>query len=135
VLLDLVAAVLVAGAPAATALRLVAECLGNHDSITSGALFDLAARHEALLPSAPVASLDAPWLGRLDAALTLARDAGVGPAPLLLAAAEDERRETAAAARAAAARLGVRVVLPAGLCLLPAFILLTVVPLLLGLLS
>jgi tight adherence protein B len=135
VLLDLAAAVLRSGSPPAGAVRLLADALAGHDESTRRLLLDLAARHDAALPG-PAPAADSPgWIERLDAALSLARDAGTGAAPLLAAAAEDERREAAARARAAAARLGVRVVLPAGLCLLPAFVLLTVVPLVLGLLS
>jgi pilus assembly protein TadC len=52
-----------------------------------------------------------------------------------MAAADQERRREGAAARVAAARLGVQVVLPTGLCLLPAFVLLAVVPLVLALLG
>jgi tight adherence protein B len=52
-----------------------------------------------------------------------------------VAAAAQERRRDVAAARVAAARLAVQVVLPTGLCLLPAFVLLAVVPLVLGLLG
>lgn len=135
VLLDLATAVLRSGSPPAGAVRMLAEALAGHDERTRRLLLDLAARHDAALPGPTPAAGSPAWIERLDAALTLARDAGTGAAPLLAAAAEDERRAAAAAARAAAARLGVRVVLPAGLCLLPAFVLLTVVPLVLGLLT
>jgi hypothetical protein len=135
VLLDLAAAVLRSGAPPSGAVRLLADALAGHDEPARRLLLDLAARHDAALPGAAPAAGAPAWIGRLDAALSLARDAGTGAAPLLVTAAEDERREAAAAARSAAARLGVRVVLPAGLCLLPAFVLLTVVPLVLALLS
>jgi Type II secretion system (T2SS), protein F len=135
VLLDLAAAVLGAGAPAAAGVRLLAEALDDHDPAAAQGLRELAVRHEAAAPGLAAAASLPPWLRRLDAALTLARDSGTAPGPLLAAAAEDERRATAAAARVAAARLGVRVVLPAGVCLLPAFVLLTVVPIVLGLLG
>src|SRR5699024_6503018 len=45
---------------------------------------------------------------------------GVSPVPLLRQAAESIRARRTARARAAAARPGVRLVLPLGLCLLPA---------------
>lgn len=57
---------------------------------------------------------------------------GVDPTALLLQAARSIRSERRAAARAAAARLGVRLVLPVGLCLLPAFVLLGLLPVLLS---
>ena len=57
---------------------------------------------------------------------------GVAPGPLLRQAAATIRARRGAAAREAAARLGVRLVLPLGLCLLPAFILLGLVPVLLS---
>jgi tight adherence protein B len=135
VLLDLGAAVLGAGAPATAGVRLLAEVLHDHDPGAAERLRELAVRHEAAAPGLAAASPLPPWLLRFDAALTLARDSGTAPGPLLAAAAEDERRASAAAARVAAARLGVRVVLPAGVCLLPAFVLLTVVPIVLGLLG
>ena len=135
VLLDLAAAVLDAGAPASAGVRLLAGALHEHDPAAAGSLRDLAVRHDAAAPGLSAPAGLPPWLLRLDAALTLARDSGTAPGPLLAAAAEDERRATSAAARVAAARLGVRVVLPAGVCLLPAFVLLTVVPIVLGLLT
>jgi hypothetical protein len=52
---------------------------------------------------------------------------------LLLAAAEDLRRESLEQVELAAARVGVRLVAPLGLVLLPAFCLTTVVPLVVAL--
>lgn len=68
-------------------------------------------------------------------ALTLAGRAGAPPADLLLAAADDVRRAERHRLEAATARLGVRVVLPLGLTFLPAFVLSTVVPVVLALTS
>jgi tight adherence protein B len=145
VLLDLVAAVLGAGAPVGTALHVVADAAAEHgDEGSAGQLRRLAERHDLGLdpepgaaPPAPTArTRDAlPWVAALAETLVLAREAGVAVAPLLRVAAEEERRERSAAARVAAARLGVQVVLPTGLCLLPAFVLLAVVPLVLALLG
>ena len=53
----------------------------------------------------------------------------------LRAAAEDQRRERASAQAVAVRRLAVLLVLPTGLCLLPAFLLLGVVPLVIDLLT
>ena len=49
------------------------------------------------------------------------------------AEAEEERRSAAAEAEHAAAVLGVRLMLPLGLCILPAFLLLAVVPVVISL--
>lgn len=58
-------------------------------------------------------------------------DAGGVPAtPVLRAGAQDRRRRIRREREAQAARLGVRLVLPLGLCALPAFLLLCVVPVL-----
>lgn len=72
---------------------------------------------------------------RLREVLDLSRRAGVPAAALLRAAAEDLRDDAAAAGLAAAERLGVRLVLPLGTCVLPAFVLLGVVPVVVGVLS
>lgn len=78
------------------------------------------------------ASVDERWAPAA-AAVSLAHMAGLPPAPLLLRAADDLRLAQAEEAEAAAARVGVRLVLPLGLVLLPAFCLTTVVPLVLAL--
>ena len=67
------------------------------------------------------------------AALALATTAGVAPSAILTRGAADIRFAHAEALDLAAARLGVRLVLPLGLAFLPAFVLLTVVPLVLAL--
>ena len=66
-------------------------------------------------------------------ALWLAVRAGLPPAALIRRAAEEERRRAATAHLKAIRRLEVMLVLPAGLCLLPAFVLLSIVPVLLDL--
>ena len=78
------------------------------------------------------AAVPAAWLPAAQA-LTLASRAGVAPAELLLAAAADVRRAETQRLEAETARLGVRVVLPLGLTFLPAFILTTVVPVVIAL--
>ncbi|WIB76440.1 type II secretion system F family protein [Curtobacterium sp. MCPF17_002] len=72
---------------------------------------------------------------RLREVLQLAQRAGVPAASLLRAAAEDVRDDAAAAGLAAAERLAVRLVLPLGVCVLPAFVLVGVVPVVVGVLS
>ena len=66
-------------------------------------------------------------------ALTLANRAGVPPAELLSRAADDLREAEKARLELATAQLGVRVVLPLGLAFLPAFVLTTVVPVVIAL--
>ncbi|HSP61219.1 MAG TPA: type II secretion system F family protein [Ornithinimicrobium sp.] len=65
--------------------------------------------------------------------LRLAQVAGVAPGEALVQAARDLRREAVADVEVGAARLGVRLVLPLGLAYLPAFVLITVVPVVLAL--
>uniref|UniRef100_UPI003EE4CC31 type II secretion system F family protein n=1 Tax=Curtobacterium flaccumfaciens TaxID=2035 RepID=UPI003EE4CC31 len=81
------------------------------------------------------ADTDAIERARLTEVLALARRAGVPAAALLCAAAEDVRDDAAAAGLAAAEGLAVRLVLPLGVCVLPAFVLVGVVPVVAGVLS
>lgn len=67
--------------------------------------------------------------------LRLAGSAGVPAVELLIASARQRRREARAEARRSAATLGVRLMVPLGVCVLPSFLLLSVAPLLLSLLS
>lgn len=71
----------------------------------------------------------------VDAVLNLSRSAGVPAAELLRAEAEERRREASARALEAASVLAVRLMLPLGLCILPAFMLVGVAPLLLAVIS
>jgi len=66
-------------------------------------------------------------------ALRMATTAGVPPADLLVRAAEEVRRAEQQRLEVATATLGVRIVLPLGLVFLPAFVLTTVVPIVLAL--
>jgi hypothetical protein len=90
--------------------------------------------------------LGAPWARAWGAVedvssgrLAVVRDAlaptwerGSPPGPALAAAADAVRADSRAAARTAAGRLGVRLVVPLGLCYLPAFVLVGLVPVLLS---
>ncbi|MGN7799297.1 type II secretion system F family protein [Leifsonia sp. 22587] len=67
--------------------------------------------------------------------LRLAESAGAPATELLTASARERRRSDRAERRRAAAALGVRLMLPLGVCVLPSFLLLAVVPLLLSLVS
>lgn len=66
-------------------------------------------------------------------ALRMAATAGVPPADVLARAAEEVRRAEQQRLEVATATLGVRIVLPLGLVFLPAFVLTTVVPIVLAL--
>lgn len=68
----------------------------------------------------------------LEHALAPAWRDGANPVPLLKGQARTIRAARARKAREAAAALGVRLTLPLGLCYLPAFILLGVVPIIIG---
>jgi hypothetical protein len=78
------------------------------------------------------AEVDPRW-SRTALALRLAREAGVAPSSLLLTGADDLRSNRLAAVDVAAARLGVRLVIPLGVAFLPAFVLTTIVPVVLAL--
>ena len=71
----------------------------------------------------------------VDAALEVATAAGAPVAELLRAEAHEARRAALAAAAARAERLSVTLMLPLGVCVLPSFILLGVVPLLVAVVS
>jgi len=122
---DLVAAVLGAGASVPAALEALGEAVGGED----GAEVAVAARMlrfgsgwEEALERVP-----ASWEPVTDA-LRLAWIDGVAPGPVLAATAGALRTARAARAREEAERLAVRLVLPLGLCLLPAFVLMGLVP-------
>jgi hypothetical protein len=117
VVTDLVAAALLTGLPPAVAVEAVAEALDAADDPAGGAL-----------------RTGDEGFAVLTEALELASATGLGPVPLVQAAASQARRVRAARSQVAARRLGTLVVLPTGLCLLPAFVLLTVAPLVLDLL-
>lgn len=125
VVLDLVRAALAAGRDVVGALEAVGGALPSGQ----GEAYERAARALRL-----GARWDAAWLqpDAVAQALAPAWADGVDPEPLLTHAAGAIRRGRQARAREAAARLGVRLVLPLGLCLLPAFVLLGLVPLLIA---
>jgi hypothetical protein len=125
VVLDLVRAALASGVDVVSAI----EAVGNALQPAQGAVYLRAARALRL-----GASWDAAWSvpSEVADALEPAWVDGVDPEPLLAHAAAAIRRARQATAREAAARLGVRLVLPLGLCLLPAFVLLGLLPVLLA---
>lgn len=74
-------------------------------------------------------------VGGFDDVLELSRRAGVPASELLRAEADEVRRDARVAAEEKAAALSVRLMLPLGLCILPAFMALGVLPLLITVIS
>jgi tight adherence protein B len=130
IVMELVAAALDAGLPAPAALDAAVRAAG-------------AGTQEQLGPVVRLWRLGAPldqvWSHRdagwepLGHALVLADRTGASAATLLRSAAGELRASRRRRARSAAHALGVRLVLPLGLTTLPAFVLWTVVPVVLGL--
>lgn len=126
IMLDLVAGPLAAGAPLASALVAVADALEGDDGASS-----LEHAGKALGAGAPVVIALAgmgPALAPLREAALVGETTGADLVGLLRSNAADARRGRARDAEAAAARLAVRLVLPTGVTLLPAFVLLGIVP-------
>lgn len=149
-MLDLVAAMLDAGQPLLSALSVLADIA---EPRTAGSLRRVRAALELGAPWAAAWELAVPHLGNpaarsllpspavgpdpaacLRDALTFVATTGAPSAAVLMAEAAQLRRRRSREAERRAAALGVRLVVPLGLCALPAFIVLTVVPLLLSLL-
>jgi pilus assembly protein TadC len=128
--LDLVAAAMAAGAPESGALAVVADAVGGPD----GQCLRLVAHRMRL-----GAGGDAAWAGlpaslaALRRCVQLSAATGAPGAALLRESAQELRRARHRHAQVAAQRLGVRVVLPLGLCALPGFAAWGVVPVVLGL--
>jgi len=140
-MLDLAAAMLAAGRPLNTVLRILSDAaeppLGAVlrrvvTALELGALWeqawDLADKHVT-----PSGRGLAPATALRDA-LAFAASSGAPSAQVLHAQAAQLRRRRAREAERRAAALGIHLVLPLGLCALPAFLCFTVVPLLLALL-
>ena len=130
-LFDLVAALLDAGSAPGAALTAVGTALERRGDPRGVLLTRLAAQaHDGL----DVRAAD-PSLAPLQEALRLAVLSGMPPAGLVRRAAEQERARLQAQGRRAAKRLEVLLVLPVGLCLLPAFVLLGIAPTVIDLLT
>ncbi|WP_438268508.1 type II secretion system F family protein [Micromonospora peucetia] len=131
---DLLAATMRAGAPVDRSIQAVAEAL-------DGPLADRLARVGRLLrlgggPKeawAPLAAV--PGAERLTAAVLRSANSGAALAGALTRLADDLRADRSTAAEAAARRAGVLIVLPLGLCFLPAFILAGLVPVIVAVLG
>lgn len=130
--LDLMASCLAAGAPVTAA----AAAVGSELRGPLGRVFcDVARQLELGAPPA------AAWRGAagmrplqaLVESVTRVGDSGAALGPALRRLAEDERDRAGQAQQAAVRRVGVFVVIPLGICFLPAFLLLGVVPIVAGL--
>lgn len=129
-LLDLIDVAIAAGASVPRALAAVGEAVGGvqGDALTAGAT--------ALLLGAPWQSAwagAAPPLAEAVSVLEPSWTTGSAPGPALRGRAGQIRRDRRTRSRAAAGALGVHLVLPLGLCFLPAFVLLGLVPMILSL--
>lgn len=128
--MDLLALALAGGAPTVAALEAVSAATGP------GVREPLARVAAAMRWGVDG---DGAWAGASSAwrpaagAFALAARAGAPPSTLLRRAADDLRVGESERIAVAGAKAGVRIVLPLGLCFLPAFVLLTVVPLVMGL--
>lgn len=133
-MLELVASMLDAGAGIGRALELIAR------SATPSV-------NESLRPVVAALAIGADWetawrtptqhapeAARLKDSLAFAALTGAPSASILYAQAARERREQFRAAEKRAAALGVKLVIPLGLCSLPAFICLGIVPVLIAML-
>lgn len=132
--LDLVAACLAAGSPLGPAVEVVGTALGGPlgSELTAVAvalrLGSSAEQAWSRLAGDPVARPVARAVVRVS-------DSGAALATMMTRLAGEQRDRTRLAADAAAKRAGVLVVAPLGLCFLPAFLLLGVAPVILGLAS
>lgn len=133
VVLELIAGALRAGLPLPQAARAVAEC-APRDPNSSGLQRFAAALAAGMPPQDAACSLPA-GLRPLGESAVLAASAGADLSGVLRCAAEDARRGRAREAEVRAARLGVRLVVPTGATLLPAFLVLGVIPTVLALLG
>ena len=129
-LLELVETAVASGAPVPRALRAVGGAVAGDAGralADAGAALVLGASWSAAWAGAPAG------VGEVRDALEDAWRTGAAAGPALRGRAAAIRRHRRRRARIAGAALGVRLVLPLGLCFLPAFVLLGLVPLVLGL--
>ncbi|MEZ2388468.1 type II secretion system F family protein [bacterium RCC_150] len=133
-MLELVAAMLDSGAGLARALALIADCAVpsiRRPVRAVVAALEIGTDWETAWRSSGAQSTESE---NLKAALAFAALTGAPSSAILYAQAARLRREQFRAAEKRAAALGVKLVIPLGLCSLPAFICLGVVPVLLGML-
>lgn len=145
-MLDLVAAILTAGRPLPSALRILSESSDPSTALSLARVVtalelgtDWHGAWNLVLAGTTTRMTKETAQARatadvLRSALAFAASSGAPSAAVLHAQAEQIRRRRARDAERRASALGVHLVLPLGLCALPAFVCLTVVPLLLALL-
>lgn len=124
--LDLVAICLTSGLPIPVALTLTAEATDDRS--------DLQRIARAMAIGGRRLADDDRLLPVLEV-FEFSEHTGVGPAPLIESVAEELRASSRRRRQQAAASLGVQLVLPLGVCILPAFLLLSVVPVVISLLT
>jgi len=131
---DLVALALDSGVDVDGALEAVARCSDGEPAVANALRVIVAARRWGIEPGVVLAAdgREDPWAPLLRA-LHLADAAGVPPAAAIRRTCADLRATRRHRLEVATARLRVRVVLPLGLCFLPAFVCTTVVPVVLAL--
>jgi hypothetical protein len=132
--LDLIAALVESGAPPATSLRGVGGVLAELGDSRGEKLLRLGDLVSGPPPESEDVASDN-TIAALAEALTLAARSGLPPSALIRRAATEERRRQAAARSAAVHRLEVLLVIPGAACLLPAFVLLGVAPLVIRLVA
>ncbi|MEV4805010.1 type II secretion system F family protein [Nonomuraea sp. NPDC049421] len=131
---DLMTACLRAGRPVSTATETAATAIGGPlgERLTwASTRLRLGADPE---PTWAYLAKD-PSMGHLSRAMSRAAQTGAPVADVLTRLADDAREESRAAAVAAARSVGVKAVAPLGLCFLPAFVLLGIIPVVAGLAS
>ncbi|WP_231445754.1 type II secretion system F family protein [Brevibacterium zhoupengii] len=124
--LDLVAICLTSGLPIPVALALTAEATGDRSGLGRVA--------RSMSIGGQELSADDRLLPVLEV-FEFSEHTGVGPAPLIESVAQELRDSSRRRRQEAAAALGVKLVVPLGVCILPAFLLLSVVPVVISLLS
>ncbi|GAB6900360.1 hypothetical protein JCM9957A_34500 [Kineosporia succinea] len=127
-MLDLIAALMESGAPPTSALHGAGEVLAELGDPRGEKLLRLGDLINDPLPGPDGAAADS-TTAALAEALTLAARSGLPPSALIRRAAVEERRRLAATRAVAVHRLEVLIVIPGAVCLLPAFVLLGIMPL------
>ncbi len=127
-LLDLLDVAISTGASLPRVLSAVGSAVGGRQGaelVRGGTALLLGASWQSAWAGATVTDV----VGALEASWST----GTAPGPALRARADQLRRDRRTRSRTAAGALGVQLVLPLGLCFLPAFVLLGLVPMLLSL--
>ncbi len=120
---------------AATPEAAAARARPGADPATAAYLGEVVSRLRIGVPAERAWARPPPSLAGLAAAMVLAELSGAPAAAVVTRAAADARATRREGVEQAAARLGVRLVLPLGLAILPGFVLLAVAPIVIGLAS